>query len=614
MWYKDTLARFASLLDDASSLRELELGTLHVTALCVTLLLLARAINGTALTHMFFEPVESIRISCWRKFGYILNWCISIGFALSLQFLVEAHPAIPFDLDNLSHWVLFLGGLSVSLFVILNVTFLLTICCQSRRSVAAKRCFLDGLSRGNTEEERKAALATPALPAKSSAFDRFLVYPGSNFHRWVWLLIGSMTLPLIVPLSRHWQQLWTAGVQQMDQALSFTVKAYHVVAILAALIVIKWVWSRLFAGHSSAAKAQPRNAFQELHRAASYTNAPYPNGWYKVSDSWSLKRGEIKEIRVLGQVLVLYRTNDEEGRAVVLDAYCPHLGANLSVGGVVKGDRIACPFHEWEFDKDGVCQHIPYCDKVPEAAKTRSWPVVETLSMVCIYFDADGRAPSYQPLDVPEISSGLFTFRGAHDADPILMHIQEIAENSADFRHFDCLHGPLRIPWTNIRLPFARIIHKAQWLPQTSPHQHIALFRDEAFLELFGIKFPSTTAVATITFMGPSSLMYFLFEIPKVGNIILIQSLTPEEPLKQRHEMRWYADRNVPDWLVWYVVGNWISQAVPDLAVWENKIFSRKPVLVQGDGPVWGLRRWYRQFYSDNSAKLSQPFPQSYDW
>lgn len=45
----------------------------------------------------------------------------------------------------------------------------------------------------------------------------------------------------------------------------------------------------------------------------------------------------------------------------IFDAYCPHLGANLGVGGIVKGDCIECPFHQWSFRaSDGECTNIPY--------------------------------------------------------------------------------------------------------------------------------------------------------------------------------------------------------------------------------------------------------------
>lgn len=62
---------------------------------------------------------------------------------------------------------------------------------------------------------------------------------------------------------------------------------------------------------------------------------------------------------LLGQNFVVFRTENNEAHA--FDAYCPHLGANLGIGGKVKGDCIECPFHEWMFRAtDGECVSIPY--------------------------------------------------------------------------------------------------------------------------------------------------------------------------------------------------------------------------------------------------------------
>lgn len=64
-------------------------------------------------------------------------------------------------------------------------------------------------------------------------------------------------------------------------------------------------------------------------------------------------------ISFLGQNFVVFRT--EGGEVHIFDAYCPHLGANLGVGGIVKGDCIECPFHQWSFRaSDGECTNIPY--------------------------------------------------------------------------------------------------------------------------------------------------------------------------------------------------------------------------------------------------------------
>ena len=55
---------------------------------------------------------------------------------------------------------------------------------------------------------------------------------------------------------------------------------------------------------------------------------------------------------------------DDNGVPHVLDAYCPHLGADLGAGGQVVGECLQCPFHGWEFrGSDGQCVKIPYANK-----------------------------------------------------------------------------------------------------------------------------------------------------------------------------------------------------------------------------------------------------------
>ena len=61
----------------------------------------------------------------------------------------------------------------------------------------------------------------------------------------------------------------------------------------------------------------------------------------------------------------MYRGQNNEVYAV--DAYCPHLGANLGIGGTVKDNCLRCPFHGWLFEgKDGKCVEIPYQEKDSE--------------------------------------------------------------------------------------------------------------------------------------------------------------------------------------------------------------------------------------------------------
>src|SRR5689334_821676 len=88
---------------------------------------------------------------------------------------------------------------------------------------------------------------------------------------------------------------------------------------------------------------------------------PIPNSWFHMVWSHELRPGEVKRLRYFGRELVCFRGQD--GAPHVLDAYCPHLGAHLGVGGCVKENTVVCPFHGWRFDGDGLCVDVPYAKK-----------------------------------------------------------------------------------------------------------------------------------------------------------------------------------------------------------------------------------------------------------
>ena len=74
-----------------------------------------------------------------------------------------------------------------------------------------------------------------------------------------------------------------------------------------------------------------------------------------------------------------------------MDAYCPHMGAHLAEGGVVKDSCIECPFHQWQIRGcDGEVTKIPYTDKIPSNAKGKSWHTFELAGMVLLWNDAEG--------------------------------------------------------------------------------------------------------------------------------------------------------------------------------------------------------------------------------
>ncbi len=95
----------------------------------------------------------------------------------------------------------------------------------------------------------------------------------------------------------------------------------------------------------------------------------------------------MKQVHILGKDLAVFRT--EAGVAAVIDAYCPHLGANLAAGGIVQGDNLKCPFHGWEFNCDGQCVTIPYAKdpkKVPSEAKVKKYTSMEINDQILFWY------------------------------------------------------------------------------------------------------------------------------------------------------------------------------------------------------------------------------------
>src|SRR5581483_1508699 len=116
--------------------------------------------------------------------------------------------------------------------------------------------------------------------------------------------------------------------------------------------------------------------------------ATEPATWYLFGPAKCLGREPFART-MLNRRLVGYRTAD--GRPVVLDAHCPHLGADLGRGRVI-GDHIQCPFHGWEYGPDGHCRHIPCQAEIPAFARLRSYPVVERHGFAFFF---NGREPLF---------------------------------------------------------------------------------------------------------------------------------------------------------------------------------------------------------------------------
>jgi phenylpropionate dioxygenase-like ring-hydroxylating dioxygenase large terminal subunit len=152
--------------------------------------------------------------------------------------------------------------------------------------------------------------------------------------------------------------------------------------------------------------------------------------WFSVLRSRRLARGRVRAVELGGRRLAVYR--DEGGSAHVLDARCPHLGADLALG-TVDDDGVRCAFHGWRFGPDGRCQDAPGHECAPQR-RTRSYPVVERWGFVWMFNGAEAAFPLPRTRDAHPWILRLPPQR-------IRCHPHLVLANGLDVAHYDRLHG-----------------------------------------------------------------------------------------------------------------------------------------------------------------------------
>ena len=140
------------------------------------------------------------------------------------------------------------------------------------------------------------------------------------------------------------------------------------------------------------------NQIREIDTGVPLTR--FARGWHCLGLADDFRDGKPHGIQAFGGKLVVYA--DTKGQVHVLDGYCRHLGGDLAQGSV-KGDNVACPFHDWRWNgATGRCVEIPYARRVPKLARTRKWETMEVNGQLLVWHDPEGSTPPAE-LSPPQI-------------------------------------------------------------------------------------------------------------------------------------------------------------------------------------------------------------------
>jgi cholesterol 7-dehydrogenase len=89
------------------------------------------------------------------------------------------------------------------------------------------------------------------------------------------------------------------------------------------------------------------------------------------------------------------------------------------------------------------------------------------------------------------------------------------------------------------------------------------------------------------------------------GDVLILQTVTPIEPLKQKLSHYFYAPRMLGLFMKFSIYGETV-QVARDAMIWDYKTFVRNPVLPKEEKQIKLYRNWFSQFYSQNSKSYQE--------
>jgi len=160
----------------------------------------------------------------------------------------------------------------------------------------------------------------------------------------------------------------------------------------------------------------------------------FSESWFPLCKSDEVAEGKLKGVDFLDGRVVVFR--DSKRKVHVLSAYCPHVGADLSVGDC-QNDTIRCGFHRWRFDGDGRCVGTATGDPPPPRANLFKYPAAEKYGLIWAF---NGHTPSWSLPDLGHPEEAL-EIRAEYDVPSYPVDPWVICANTPDWQHLRSVHG-----------------------------------------------------------------------------------------------------------------------------------------------------------------------------
>ncbi|MFV8050607.1 Rieske 2Fe-2S domain-containing protein [Mycobacterium sp. 48b] len=321
----------------------------------------------------------------------------------------------------------------------------------------------------------------------------------------------------------------------------------------------------------------------------------FARGWHCLGLAGDFTDGKPHAVEAFGTKLVVF--TDSRGAVHVLDGVCRHMGGDLGRGSV-KGDSIACPFHDWRWDGDGVCRKVPYAKRVPRLARTRSWTSCLENNLLFVWHDHENNPPP-DDVVIPRIDEAFdegWTDWSVRQWRISGSHSREVIDNMADVAHFFYVHAGLPISYRNVfegHIARQFITNRGRPdVPELGPEFGKAVLTSES--TYYG---PAYAVTSLHTDYGgyEAEAVLLAFHYPIDHDAFMLHSAVSVRRPRG-------LDPETTEKIAGLIADGVAAGFEQDVEIFQHKAKIDDPLLADEDGPIYQLRRWYDQFYVDAGA------------